>query len=200
MQEQATGSAPAQEDVAAASPWKVQIYTGDGKGKTTCALGLAIRALGNQFRVAFVQFDKGYNGIEHYAERHVLRQLSGIDLFPTGCERMRPGQKFRFGVLPEDLAEAERGLGLVRELIERPRHQLVVLDEALSAIQYHLLKEAQVVALLDAYEAAGRPFELVLTGRRATARLLERADLVTEMKPLKHYFDQGLAARPGIEY
>lgn len=113
---------------------------------------------------------------------------------------MRPGQKFRFGVLPEDLAEAERGLGLVRELIERPRHQLVVLDEALSAIQYHLLKEAQVVALLDAYEAAGRPFELVLTGRRATARLLERADLVTEMKPLKHYFDQGLAARPGIEY
>lgn len=182
------------------SPWKLQIYTGDGKGKTTCALGLAIRALGNQFRVAFVQFDKGYNGVEHYAERHVLRQLSGIELFPTGCERMRPGQKFRFGVLPEDLAEAERGIAIVRGLLEEPRHQLVVLDELLSAVQYHLVKEAQVLALLDAYEAAGRPFELVLTGRRATARVLERADLVTEMKPVKHYFDQGLAARPGIEY
>lgn len=180
--------------------WKIQIYTGDGKGKTTCAVGLLVRALGNGFKVAFVQFDKGFHGEEHYAERKILRQLDGIDLFPTGCERMRPGQKFRFGVLPEDLAEARRGLDIVLDLIRNPRHQVVVLDEVLSAIPYHLLKEAQVHELLDAYVQAGRPFELILTGRRASQALMERVDLVTEMKPLKHYFDTGLGARPGIEY
>jgi len=196
--DQADSTAPAASE--ARPDWKIQIYTGDGKGKTTCSVGLLIRALGNGFKVAFVQFDKGFHGDEHYAERKILRQLDGIDLFPTGCERMRPGQKFRFGVLPEDLAEAQRGLDIVMDLIRNPRHQVVVLDEILSAIPYHLLKEVQVHALLDAYQQAGRPFELILTGRRASQALIERVDLVTEMKPLKHYFDAGLAARPGIEY
>lgn len=190
---------PAQA-AATESPWKVQVYTGDGKGKTTCSVGLIVRALGSGMKAAFVQFDKGFNGVEHYAERHILRSLPGLDLYPTGCERMRPGQKFRFGVLPEDLAEAQRGLEIVHDLISHPRHQLVVLDEILASIQYHLLKEAQVLDILDRYEAAGRPFELVMTGRRAPQRVLDRVDLVTEMKPLKHYFDTGLGARPGIEY
>jgi len=180
--------------------WKVQVYTGNGKGKTTCAVGLMVRALGNGFKVAFVQFDKGFHGEEHYAERKILRQLEGIELYPTGCERMTPGGRFRFGVNPEDLAEAARGLEIVYDLISRPRHQLVVLDELLSAIPYHLMKEAQVLDILDRYEAAGRPFELVLTGRKASSEVMARVDLVTEMTPVKHYFDQGIAARPGIEY
>lgn len=192
------------EDIAKAQAapmaWKVQIYTGDGKGKTTCSVGLLVRALGSGLKAAFVQFDKGFHGEEHYAERNILRTLPGLDLFPTGCERMRPGQPFRFGVLPEDLAEAERGLAIVMDLIEHPRHQLVVLDEVLSAIPYHLLKEEQVQAILEAYEKAGRPFELVLTGRRASQAIMDRADLVTEMKQVKHYFEAGVAARPGIEY
>lgn len=182
------------------SQWKVQIYTGNGKGKTTCAVGLMVRALGQDFKVAFVQFDKGFHGEEHYAERHVLRTLSGIDLFPTGCERMTPGGRFRFGVLPEDLAEAQRGLEITHDLIARPRHQLVVLDEILSAIPYHLLKEADVLEILERWEAAGRPFELVLTGRKASPAVIERADLVTEMNQVKHYFDAGVMARPGIEF
>lgn len=144
--------------------WKIQIYTGNGKGKTTCSLGLAIRALGNSFRVAFVQFDKGFHGEEHYAERKILRQLKGIDLFPTGCERMTPGGRFRFGVMSEDLAEARRGLDIVLDLIAHPRHELVIFDEVFFVIFYHLLKEPQVLEILDRYEAAGRPFELVLIG------------------------------------
>ncbi len=189
------------DDAADKSPrWQIQIYTGNGKGKTTCALGLSLRALGQGFKVAFVQFDKGYHGVEHYAERHVLRTLEGIDLFPTGCERMTPGGKFRFGVTPDDLDEARRGLEIVEDLIHHPRHQLVVLDEVLSAIPYHLIKEADALSILDAYEEAGRPFELVLTGRKASSTLIDRADLVTEMVPVKHYFDRGLMARPGIEY
>jgi cob(I)alamin adenosyltransferase len=194
-EQEASPAAPEPE-----APWKLQVYTGNGKGKTTCAVGLMIRALGAGLKVAFVQFDKGYHGEEHYAERHILRKLEGIDLFPTGCERMTPGGKFRFGVLPEDLAEARRGLEIVHDLIAHPRHQLVVLDEILSAIPYHLLKEEQVLEVLDRYEAAGRPFELVITGRKASEAIIGRADLVTEMRPVKHYFDAGLMARPGIEY
>lgn len=182
------------------SPWKIQVYTGDGKGKTTSAVGLTVRALGYGLKVAFVQFDKGFHGEEHYSERNILRQLPGLELFPTGCERMRPGQPFRFGVLPEDLAEAQRGLALVHALIAQPRHDLVVLDEVLATIQYHLLKRQEVMEILDRYEAAGRPFELVLTGRRAPQEVMARADLVSEVQAVKHYFSQNLGARPGIEY
>lgn len=193
-------STSAQADETPSSPWKIQVYTGDGKGKTTSAVGLSIRALGHGFKVAFVQFDKGFHGEEHYSERVILRQLSGVELFPTGCERMRPGQPFRFGVLPEDLAEAQRGLDIVHDLIAHPRHQLVVLDEILATIHYHLLKREQVLTLLDQYEAAGRPFELVLTGRKAPDAVMARADLVSEVQAIKHYFSQKLGARPGIEY
>ncbi len=180
--------------------WRIQVYTGDGKGKTTCAIGLAIRALGNGFRVAMVQFDKGYHGEEHYGERHVLRSLANLELFPTGCERMLPNGKFRFGVSPEDLAESRRGLEIARDLMEQARHQLVILDEVLTAVPYHLLEEQDVLDLLDRYEAAGRPFELVLTGRGATDAVLARADLVTEMRPVRHYFQHGVMARRGIEF
>ncbi len=182
------------------SRWRIQVYTGDGKGKTTCAVGLAIRALGAGFKVAMVQFDKGYHGEEHYGERRILRTLEGFDLFPTGCERMMPGGKFRFGMSPEDVAEGQRGLAIARELIAKPRHRLLVLDEILSAVPFHLLEEKQVLDLLNRYEHAGRPFELVMTGRRAPASILDRADLITEMTPVRHYFDTGLMARAGIEF
>ncbi len=182
------------------SDWRIQVYTGDGKGKTTAAVGLCIRALGNGFKVAMVQFDKGHHEDEHYGERHILRSLEGMDLFATGCERLSPDGRFRFGVLPEDIQEARRGLDIARDLIEHPRHQLVVLDEIVSGVTYQLLEETDVLDLLDRYERAGRPFELVLTGRRASERLVHRADLVTEMRPIRHYFETGLMARRGIEF
>lgn len=150
--------------------------------------------------MAFVQFDKGYDGVhEHYAERTTLRRLGGIDLFPTGCERMNPDGTFRFGAEERDLAEARRGLGLAAEAIRSGGYRLVVLDEILSAVMVGLFGQDEVTALLDLH--AGDPrAELVLTGYTTWPELIVRADLVTEMRKVKHYYDAGLGARPGIEY
>jgi cob(I)alamin adenosyltransferase len=179
---------------------RVQVYTGEGKGKTTCALGLCLRTLGHGRRVALVQFDKGFDGTnEHYAERKVLRRLDGIELHPTGCERMNPNGTFRFGAHERDILEAQRGLGIARDLLERAEHRLVVLDEALTAVMVGLFGKEEVMALLDLH--ARRPIpELVLTGWNAWPELVARADLVTEMRKVKHYYDAGLGARPGIEF
>ena len=189
---------PPEKDPAARG--RLQLYTGAGKGKTTAALGLCLRALGQGGQVALVQFDKGYDGTnEHYAERRVLRRLEGIDLFPTGCERMNADGTFRFGAEPRDLEEARRGLGIAREAILSSRYRLVVLDEALSAVVVGLLAKEEVMALVDLH-AANPTSELVLTGLNAWPELVERADLVTEMRKVKHYYDAGLGARPGIEF
>lgn len=179
---------------------RLQIYTGDGKGKTTCAVGLCIRALGHGWRVALVQFDKGYDGEnEHYAERHVLRRLEGMDLFPTGCERMNENGTFRFGAHEKDILEARRGLEIATGILTTGEHRLVVLDEALSAVMVGLFPKEAVMALVDLHAARPRA-ELVLTGRAAWPELVEKADLVTEMTNVKHYYDAGLGARPGIEF
>jgi len=150
--------------------------------------------------VALVQFDKGYDGEnEHYGERKVLRRLEGMDLFPTGCERMNPDGTFRFGNVPEDLAEARRGYGIAEESIASGRYRLIVLDEVLSAVMTGILTKEEVMRLLDLH-ARGPRAELVLTGWNAWEELVARADLVTEMRKVKHYYDGGLGARPGIEY
>ena len=179
---------------------QIHVYYGYGKGKTTCCMGLAVRALGAGRQVAIVQFDKGYDGEnEHYSERHVLRKLDGVDLFPTGCERMQPDGTFRFGVQEEDLAEAQRGLGIARELIESGTQGLLVLDEVLAAVAYDLLEPSDVMALLDVYDR-DRRCELVLSGHKVWKELVARVDLVTEMRKVKHYYAKGTPARPGIEF
>lgn len=183
-----------------AYPPKLHVYTGDGKGKTTACIGLAVRALGNGFKVWFIQFDKGYDGtVEHYAERHILRTLPGLRLDPTGCERMQASGRFRFGVTPEDRAEAQQGLTFAREAVTSDSFNLVILDEILSAQQYHLIAEAEVLEVIDLWRKASRA-ELVLSGRTRLQSVLDAADLVTEMTKVKHYFDAGIPARPGIEY
>jgi len=178
---------------------KFQIYTGEGKGKTTAAMGLALRAAGAGFRVAFIQFDKGYSNQEHYAERNSLRLIPNIELFPTGCERIQKDGKFRFGVLPEDRAEAERGLGIVRKVIAGGKFQVVILDEINVALHIGLVTMDEVMGII-ALHAANPTFELLMTGRYAKPEVMEKADLVTEMTKVKHYFDTGLMARRGIEF
>jgi len=191
---------PAAPEVAV-SRHMLHVYTGEGKGKTTSCVGLAVRAVGAGHRVALVQFDKGFDGEnEHYSERKVLRTLPGLRLEPTGCERMMPDGRFRFGVQPQDRAEALRGLDLARAAVSSAEFDLVLLDELLSAQQYHLLSEEEVLGLLALWEEAGRPCELVLSGRTRLASVLDRADLVTEMRKVKHYFDAGVPARLGIEF
>jgi len=176
---------------------KIQIYTGDGKGKTTAALGLVIRALGRNKKTAIVYFDKGGN---HYGERKILDKLVGKNFkyYVTGQERFDASNKtFRFGVTTADQQEALRALAIVKELFEQAEFDLLILDEINSTISLGILDLESFLAVL---ELKPKHLELVLTGRGAPWRLLEKADLVTEMKLVKHYYYQGIKAREGIEY
>lgn len=179
---------------------KLHIYYGYGKGKTTSCIGLAIRALGAGKRVSLVQLDKGYDGErEHYSERQILRQLEGIDLYPTGCERMMPDGSFRFGVEERDLKEARQGIGIAKKLLQEGDQDILILDEILAAVAYKLLEKGDVIGLLDLYDS-DRRCELVISGHKVWPDLVERADLVTEMRKVKHYFRKGTPARLGIEF
>jgi cob(I)alamin adenosyltransferase len=171
----------------------ISVYTGDGKGKTTAALGTAIRALAKGKRVAIVYFDKG--GTTHYSERELPL---GIDLHPTGLDRIDPKSgRFRFGVMPEDIAEAKRGLAIVEKLFTDSSHDLVVLDEVNSTTALGMLVEQEVVDMMKKKPAT---MELIMTGRNAPQSFLDLANLVTEMKLVKHYFYNGVGAREGIDY
>ncbi len=170
-------------------PGYVQVYTGAGKGKTTAALGLALRAVGAGWNVFIGQFAKGTRTSElialdqRLADRVTVRQF-GLPRFISGAPNA------------EDLALARRGLDEARAAVSSGKYGLVILDEANVAVTLGLLSVDDLLALID---AKGPEVELVLTGRDADARLLQRADLVTEMRLVKHYFQQGVAARRGIE-
>ena len=166
----------------------VQVYTGDGKGKTSAALGLALRASGHGIRTYIGQFMKG----QHYGELEALRDHPLITIEQYGdvhCIR-------REEVTPEHVSQAHRGLERAREAMLSGQYDLVVLDEVSVAIWFGLLTVEEVLAFLDQ-----RPnhVEVILTGRRAPRELIERADLVTEMRAVKHYYQQGVVARKGIE-
>ncbi len=179
---------------------QIQVYTGDGKGKTTAAIGLCVRAAGAGKKVAFIQFDKGHAGDDFYSERNSLKKISQIDVIPTGMIRMMPNGQFRFTNSPQDFEEATKGLQLANDAIKDSKYDLIVCDEILSCLLTKLLKEDQVLELLDVFEAAGRKCDLVLTGRSLPDTIKDRADLITEMKLIKHYFTKGIPARRGIEY
>ncbi|MBE2256507.1 MAG: cob(I)yrinic acid a,c-diamide adenosyltransferase [Ignavibacteria bacterium] len=182
----------------------LHIYYGYGKGKTTAVMGLAMRAIGAGKKVAIVQFDKGYDGQnEHYSERHILRKLKEIgypiEIYPTGCERMNKDGTFRFKNQKEDFAEAKRGLGIAKELLESGKYDVIILDEAVAAVAYHLLKKEDVEELVDIF-LKNKNCEFIMTGHKIWDTLEEKADLITEMRKVKHYFDAGIPAREGIEF
>jgi len=166
----------------------VQVYTGDGKGKTTAALGLIVRALGAGFRVALVQFLKKGDYSEIRALRRFEPQLSIYQFHSGGFVRGKPDAAVRRAVA--------EGWLRARELMESGAFQLVVLDEINVVLSLGLLSSEEVISALRA-----RPswVEVVLTGRKAPEEVLKFADLVTEMRKIKHYYDRGLSARPGIE-
>jgi cob(I)alamin adenosyltransferase len=182
----------------------IHVYYGYGKGKTTAVMGLAIRALGAGKRVAIIQFDKGYDGKkEHYAERNILRKLADaglpIEIYPTGCERMTEGKSFRFKNSDDDFAEAKRGIALAKDLIQHGKQDVLILDEAVAAVAYHLLKQEDIEELIELYNKHRR-FELIMSGHKLWDGLEDKVDLVTEMRKVKHYFDKGIPAREGIEF
>jgi len=166
----------------------IQVYTGDGKCKTTAALGLAVRAVGAGLRVYLGQFIKGRD----YSEIKVLRER-----FPeVTLEQYGAGRFIRGKPTVEDVAMARRGLVSLNEAMRSGRYDVVIADEACTAVGAGLFLEDDLLSLM-----AGKPetVELVLTGRGAGKRVCERADLVTEMKCDKHYYDAGVKGRPGIE-
>lgn len=169
----------------------VQIYTGNNKGKTTAALGLTLRAVGHGFHVYIIQFMKGR---QDYGELRGLKRLEPecqIEQFGTA------GWVFKGQAKEEDLLEARQGLDRAREIINSGVWDLVILDEILNAIWFQLIPEEEVLALL---ELKPEHVEVVMTGRNASQNLIEKAQLVTEMVPIKHPFELGIQARKGIEF
>ncbi|MBX7243947.1 MAG: cob(I)yrinic acid a,c-diamide adenosyltransferase [Candidatus Sumerlaeaceae bacterium] len=178
----------------------LHVYTGNGKGKTTCCVGLAVRAAGAGERVAFLQFDKGFEGKnEHYHERSILRSLPNVDLHFFGMERMMPDGKFRFANVPEDFEQAKAGLEEAKRIIREGKHFLVVCDEAITCVQTKLYTEDDLMGLVRDFRA-NPTCDLVLSGRGALPGLIEAADLVSDVTLIKHYFYQGVEARKGIEF
>lgn len=173
----------------------IHAYIGEGKGKTTAGIGLIIRAYGANKKTALIAFDKGSKSYRH-SEFTVFDKL-GIEYYVTGLERMTPNGKFRFGTTNEDIAEAKRGLSKVFELLNRPDIDVLVLDEILSAMTYGLLERT---AILDLISIIPKKLEVIMTGRCDDEKLLQKADLITSMNKIKHYFDKGVQAREGIEY
>ena len=188
----------------------VQIYTGDGKGKTTAAIGLAVRALGAGKRVLFLQFMKS----RFYSEHAFLEKLSpeltlvtlGKPFFVakdgalTDDEMRTFGKKavvFAPGQPPEEYRKAMAdGVELAKQAVSGGEYNLVVLDEIIVANHFELVSDNQIVDILSSRLSS---VELVLTGRGASNDLVARADLVTTMQNTKHYFDCGVLARAGVD-
>lgn len=168
----------------------IQVYTGNGKGKTTAALGLALRASGHGLRVLIIQFMKGW---PNYGELRAVKQLPGVELRQFGraefVDRNNPD--------PADVRMAHDALRAAAEAMERGECDILILDEINVALDFGLITLDEVLRLLDAKPPT---MELVLTGRNAHPELIRRADLVTEMLDIKHPYAEGVQARRGIEY
>jgi cob(I)alamin adenosyltransferase len=166
----------------------VQVYTGDGKGKTTAALGLSLRAAGAGLKVFIAQFIK----LGDFSEIKALERFSDlIDIEQFGLGRFITGKP-----VFEDIEAARKGLEKVHDVLVNAQHNVVIMEEANVAVTCGLFSADDILGLI-----AIKPehVELIITGRGADPRVIEKADLVTEMKCIEHYHDQGIHARFGIE-
>jgi len=166
----------------------IQVYTGNGKGKTTAALGLALRAAGAGLKVYFAQFIKGmryseHSSLEALADKITIRQY-GRNCFIKGSP------------MEEDIRAAREGFLEIRGVILSGKYHVVILDEVNIATRYRLFS---VQDLLDLILIKPDEVEIIITGRDADPRIIDAADLVTEMKEIKHYYKKGVSARDGIE-
>jgi len=168
----------------------VQVFTGNGKGKTTAALGTVIRALGHGLRVYIVSFMKGDYP---YGEWNILSQLPGVDFARFGSRGFINSKN----ITPEDREQARRALAAAREAVLSGSYDLVVLDEVNLAVAWKLVELDDMIKLIN---DKPRNVELILTGRKADAKLIQLAELVTECRNIKHPYEKGIKARQGIEY
>jgi len=168
----------------------VYIFTGDGKGKTSAALGVVLRALGHGMRVHITYFMKGDYP---YGERAILSKLPNVTVASFGSgEFVYPAN-----VKPTEIEQAKLALATAREAMLTGNYDLVVLDEVNVAVAFKLVELDEVVRLI---EDKPKHVELILTGRQADTKLVQMADLVTEMLKIKHPYDEGVRARKGVDY
>ena len=168
----------------------IEVYTGDGKGKTTAALGLALRAAGHEMKVLMIQFMKGEAG---YGEQKIAQ---GLSAYLTIRRAGRGGFVSRSKPDPLDVQLAQEGFAMACKAIRDETYDIVILDEINTAIDHGLLALSDLLQLMDSKPGS---VELVLTGRNARPEVLEKADLITEMVARKHPYKRGIAARKGIE-
>lgn len=168
----------------------IQVYTGTGKGKTTAALGLALRAAGHGLKVYIVQFMKGW---PHYGELVSAESLPNVTIKQFG----RPDYVDRDNPDPIDIQRAKEALEHGRQIVMGGQYDIVVLDEVNVALDFKLIEPE---AVLDLLKSKPENVELILTGRYAPPQLIEQADLVTEMRQIKHPYQQGIKGRRGIAF
>ncbi|MDD3237307.1 MAG: cob(I)yrinic acid a,c-diamide adenosyltransferase [Candidatus Gastranaerophilales bacterium] len=173
----------------------IQVYTGDGKGKTTASLGLTMRALGRGWNVLIIMFTKGG---DNYGELYSFTDLSNIltnklKIVPAGVDRV----VYASNMNKDDEKTIKQGWETAKDAILNNKYQLIVLDEANIALDLGLI---DLKDMLDVLSNKPEEMEIVLTGRNAKQEIIEAADLVSEIKPVKHYWDKGIKARKGIEY
>jgi cob(I)alamin adenosyltransferase len=168
----------------------VQIFTGNGKGKTTAAMGSIIRAAGHGLRVFLISFMKGDYA---YGEYKTLAKIPNVEVSNFGFRHLIDPANIK----PEDKEQAAMALVKAREAVCGGKYDLVVLDEVNVALGYKLIEIDEVIRLIKDKPPA---VEVILTGRYVDDRLIELADLVTEMVKVKHPYDKGIKARKGIEY
>ncbi|HWI54927.1 MAG TPA: cob(I)yrinic acid a,c-diamide adenosyltransferase [Desulfobacteria bacterium] len=188
----------------------VQVYTGEGKGKTTASLGLAFRAVGHGFRVHMIQFMKGrgYAG-ELVSARRLSPELT-ISQYGRNCTisaEIQQGYKKCTGcgdcfvkdrgINPEDIRLAESALEEARDFLKNKKCDILILDEIGNTFRYDLVKTDTILELI---KTKPRDVELILTGRGMPSEICDAADLVTEMREIKHPFNSGISSRRGIEY
>jgi len=166
----------------------IQVYTGDGKGKTTAALGLAIRAAGAGLKVFIAQFIK----MGEYSEIKALKRFEGL----ITVEQFGRGRFILGKPSLEDIKAAKKGLEKIITILSSGKHNVVIMKEANVAVKIGLMSVQDILKIMT---AKPQDVELVITGRSADSKIIEKADLVTEMKEIKHYFQKGVAARVGIE-
>ncbi len=170
------------------------VYTGNGKGKTTASIGLVVRAAGNRMRVFFLQFIKGQ---WKSGEREILRALPGVDLEVTGRGFTIDGLRDPRIPMDDHAAAAAIGWQRAKEIVRSGDYDLIVLDEILGAVHADLVP---LVELLELVRTKPAHLHLVLTGRDAPGELIEAADMVSEVLPIKHPFERGIKAQRGIEF
>ena len=167
----------------------IQVYTGNGKGKTTAAFGLALRANGAGLKVFIGQFVKGKTYNENVAITKYLKNIT-VKQFGLGCFIVNTPTE-------ADISAARKGLEEMRKIIHNGKHDVIIMDEVNIALYFKLFDVDQIVKLM---KSKPDHVELILTGRYAPQEIIDMADLVTEMKEVKHYYQNGIQAREGIEF